>query len=53
MFREDREADNERQPTEGLPLGDEPGQDHQDGRGGGKVVEEGPCRHQEGHGQAW
>ena len=31
VLREDREADDERQPTEGLPLGDEPGQDHQDG----------------------
>jgi hypothetical protein len=52
VLREDREADDERQPAEGLPVGHEPRQDLQDGRGGGKVVAKGSHGHQEGHAYA-
>ena len=53
MLREDREARRARvEPKKGVPLGDEPRQGEQDGRGGPEVVEEGPHGHQEGNASA-
>ena len=52
MFREDREAHGQRQPAQGLPVGNEPREDHEDGRGGRKVVEKGPDGNQEGNAHA-
>ena len=51
VLREDREAGRQRhQPKKGLPLGHEPRQSQQNGRGGPQVVKKRPASHQEGHG---
>ena len=52
VFREDREADDKREPAERLLVGDESGKNLQDGRGGRQVVEERSRGHQEGHAHA-
>ena len=51
VLREDREAERQRdKPKERLFVGDEPREDHQDGRGGEEVVPQGPNGHKEGDG---
>ena len=52
MLREDRESCGDREPKEGMPVGHEPEQNHEDGRGDRKVVQKGPDRDQKGNADA-
>ena len=45
MLREDREPEEQWEHEERVLMGDEPGQDRQDGRGDRQVEEEGPLSH--------
>ena len=49
MLREDREPEEQWEYEERVLMGDEPGQDRQDGRRDRQVEEEGPPGHQTVH----